>query len=137
MGMSFMESSRNPGVAQLSLALGTTGTSAERLSPIRYSEPWSEFAKAVALHWIRGLVALNLKLLSTIPVQSLCTGIVDFCIGNRDKAYAKLRPQFRYSNAPPSGPVIERVSGLLLMPVSPVPGFWGSQHFSEIYHNFI
>ena len=37
---------------------------------------------------------------------------MDFCIGSRDKAYAKLRPQFRYSNAPPSRPVNERVNEL-------------------------
>ena len=86
-------------------------------------------ATGVALHWIRGLVALNLKLLSTIPVQSPCTGIVDFCIGNRDKAYAKLRPQFRYSKAPPSGPVDDRVSGLLLMQRKSCVGILGFSTF--------
>jgi hypothetical protein len=84
----------------------------------------TEFARyvSVALHWIRGLGALNLKLLSAIPVQNPCTGIVDFRTGNRDKVYAKLRPQFRYSNARPSGPVNERLSGLLLMRRKPRAG---------------
>ena len=43
-----LESIRNPGVTQLSLGLGTGGTSAERLLPVRYSGPWSWFAKAGA-----------------------------------------------------------------------------------------
>jgi hypothetical protein len=42
------ESSRNLGVTQLSLGLGTAGTIAETLLPVRYSGPWSGFAKAGA-----------------------------------------------------------------------------------------
>ena len=46
--LGLMESGRNPGVTQLSLGLGTTGTSAETLFPVRYSGPWSWFVKAGA-----------------------------------------------------------------------------------------
>src|SRR3984957_17967881 len=113
-----------------SRSLSSEDTKPGRLSPSVRTDPlWLRSSPTVALHWIRGLVALNLKLLSTIPVQSPCTGIVDFCIGNRDKAYAKLRPQFRYSNAPPSGPVNERVSGLLLMQRKSCAGILGFSIF--------
>lgn len=41
-----IESSKNRGVTQLSLRLGTMGTSVESFFPVRYSEPWSVVAKA-------------------------------------------------------------------------------------------
>jgi hypothetical protein len=67
----------------------------------------------VALHWKRRLALLNLKLLSTIPVQWRCAGTVDFCTGTVDKVHAELRLRFQYSNAAHKTPVKVRLGGSL------------------------